>query len=157
MLPEEVGKLLRSRKETLSVAESCTGGKVGDKITDVPGSSDYFLGGIISYSNQAKIDLLGVSAEILRSKGAVSEEVALQMAHGVRRNLKSTYGIGITGTAGPTGGSKSKPIGLVYLAVVSADDQTIERHVFKGSRTDIKESAANRALVMLKEFIQSRR
>jgi len=152
-LSEEVGELLRSRKETLAVAESCTGGKVGDLITDVPGSSDYFLGGIVSYSNEAKVKLLGVSSGTLRSKGAVSEEVAIQMARGVRERTGSTYGIGITGIAGPTGGSEAKPVGLVYVAVASATEQVCERKVFNGTRAEVKTAAAEHALQMFLKFI----
>jgi nicotinamide-nucleotide amidase len=153
MLAEEIGDLLRTRKETLAVAESCTGGKVADMITDVPGSSGYFLGGVISYSNEAKVKFLGVSVDILKSKGAVSEEVAIQMARGVRESMGSTYGIGITGIAGPTGGSKAKPVGLVFIAVSSAGAQVVERQVFKGPRTDVKTAAANRSLAMLLKFV----
>ncbi len=140
----------------MAVADSCTGGKVGDLVTDVPGSSDYFMGGVISYSNQAKIDLLGVSQEALDSKGAVSEEVAVQMAQGVRKSLKTTYGIGITGIAGPSGGSKSKPVGLVYIAVASSDGQVVQRLIFKGSRSDVKTEAARRSLEMLMDYIRER-
>ena len=153
MLVEDLGALLRDRKETLAVAESCTGGKVDDMITDVPGSSDYFLGGIISYGNQAKIDLLGVSRETLETKGAVSEDVAIQMANGVREKLGSTYGIGITGIAGPKGGSRTKPVGLVYIAVASLNGAICERNVFTGSRTDVKRVAAEHSLQMLHKFI----
>ena len=157
MLAKEVGELLRSRKETVAVAESCTGGKVGDMMTDIPGSSDYFLGGIISYSNQAKLDLLGVSSNTLASKGAVSEEVAIQMAHGARERLKATYGIALTGIAGPAGGSKTKPVGLVYIAIASSYEKACERNVFKGSRKEIKTLAAERSLNMLLEFISKSR
>jgi PncC family amidohydrolase len=153
MLAEDIGSLLRDRKETLAVAESCTGGKVGDMMTDVPGSSDYFLGGVISYGNQAKIDLLGVSRKTLDTKGAVSEDVAIQMARGAREKLRSTYGLGITGIAGPKGGSTTKPVGLVYIAVASPNDAICERNVFKGSRTDVKRAAAERSLKMLHKFI----
>lgn len=152
-MAEDIGAILRDRKETLAVAESCTGGKVGDMMTDVPGSSDYFLGGIISYSNQAKIDILGVSRATLETKGAVSEDVAVQMAKGVREKLGSTYGIGITGIAGPTGGSKTKPVGLVYIAIASPNRAICERNVFKGSRTDVKRAATEHSLQMLHKFI----
>jgi len=153
MLWEEVGELLHARKETLAVAESCTGGKVGDLITDVPGSSEYFLGGVVSYSNDAKVKLLGVDEGTLRSKGAVSEEVAIQMAQGVRKAMGATYGVGITGIAGPTGGSREKPVGLVYIAVSSSERATCERHVFQGSRMEIKSAAAHQALRMLLYFV----
>ena len=156
MLAEEVGELLRSRKETLAVAESCTGGKVGDLITDVPGSSEYFQGGIISYSNEAKVSLLGVKKATLKAKGAVSEEVAIQMARGVRERMGATYGVGITGIAGPAGGSKAKPVGLVYIAVVSSKDRFCERNIFKGLRTNVKRAAAKRSLEILLVFVNAR-
>jgi PncC family amidohydrolase len=156
MLSQEIGEMLRSRRETLAVAESCTGGKVGDMITDVPGSSEYFLGGVISYSNEAKVNLLGVSKATLKAKGAVSEEVAIQMARGVRKRMGATYGIGVTGVAGPTGGSKAKPVGLVYIAVASSNGEVCERNVFKGPRTMVKRAAAKRSLEMLIGFVGKR-
>lgn len=152
-LAGEVGELLRSKGLTLSVSESCTGGKVGDLITDVPGSSDYFLGGVVSYSNQAKMDLLRVDPATLERKGAVSEEVALQMASGVRAALKSDVGIGITGIAGPTGGTTTKPVGLVYIAVSSAVRAVCRRTLFNGSREEVKSRAAKEALSILKDFL----
>jgi len=153
MLAEDVGELLRSKGLTISVAESCTGGKVGDMLTNVSGSSDYFLGGVISYSNRAKIELLGVGEELLSFKGAVSDEVARQMAAGVRKSLHSGIGIGITGVAGPLGGTPDKPVGLVYIAVSSERSTISEKNVFKGSRTRIKTQSANRALEMVREFL----
>jgi len=155
MLAEDVGRLLRSRKKTLATAESCTGGKVGDMITDVSGSSDYFLGGLVSYSNESKVKLLGVKSGTLSAKGAVSEEVALQMARGVRKRMGATYGIGITGIAGPTGGSRAKPVGLVYISIASARRGIVERRVFRGSRASVKKAAARRSLEMLIEFVNA--
>ena len=154
MLEKQVGELLRARGETLAVAESCTGGKVGDMITNVPGSSDYFLGGVISYSNDAKVRVLGVKESTIKAKGAVSEEVALQMAAGARKKLRSTYGIGITGIAGPNSGTSAKPVGLVYIAVSSAEDSLVERVVFKGTRTEVKLQAANFSLKLLQDFME---
>lgn len=153
VLAEDVGRLLRSRGLTISVAESCTGGKVGDLLTNVSGSSDYFLGGIVSYSNRAKVELLGVDAELLARKGAVSDEVARQMAGGVRKSLHSDIGVGITGVAGPLGGTPDKPVGLVYIAVRSEKRTSSEKNLFKGSRTKIKTQSANRALEMVREFL----
>jgi PncC family amidohydrolase len=153
VLAKDVGKLLRSRGLTISVAESCTGGKVGDMITNMSGSSDYFLGGVISYSNRAKTELLGVRSELLSLKGAVSDEVARQMASGVRKSLHSDIGVGITGIAGPLGGTADKPVGLVHIAVCSAKSTISEKNVFKGSRTRIKTQSAERALEMVKEFL----
>lgn len=154
MLADEVGRLLRSRSLTIAVAESCTGGRLGDLITDVPGSSDYFLGGIVSYSNAAKEGLLGVSPDVLRSKGAVSEEVAIQMASGARSRLNSEIGVGITGIAGPSGGTAAKPVGLVHIAVSSSQATVCRRHVFAGSRAEVKQQAAEKALEMVKDLLE---
>lgn len=154
MLAEEVGQALRAKKKTLAVAESCTGGRLGDMITEVPGSSDYFLGGIISYSNDAKVNLLGVDRETLRQKGAVTEEVALQMAAGTRRALGADIGVGVTGVAGPGGGTATKPVGLVYIAVSSGEASVCRRNLFKGSRSSIKKQSAERALLMLKDLLE---
>lgn len=154
VLAEEVGRALRAKKKTLAVAESCTGGKLGDMLTEVPGSSDYFLGGVISYSNDAKADLLGVDRGTLKTKGAVSEEVALQMASGARRALGADVGVGITGVAGPRGGTVTKPVGLVYIAVSSGEASVCRRNLFKGSRSSIKKQSAEKALAMLKELLE---
>ena len=153
MLASRVGELLRQRNLTVSVAESCTGGRLGDCITDVPGSSDYFMGGVISYSNAAKVDLLGVDRAVLAIKGAVSREVAIQMASGVRRRLESDIGVGVTGIAGPTGGSRAKPVGLVFIAVCSETNATCAKKIFKGPRTSIKRQSTEEAVRMLREFI----
>lgn len=153
MLAEEVGRLLRLKGLTVSVAESCTGGRLGDMLTDVSGSSDYFLGGVISYSNDAKISLLGVNSKTLKVKGAVSEEVAIQMAAGARTKLGADIGIGITGIAGPAGGSATKPVGLVYVAVSSTTSSECSKNLFRGSRSSIKDQSARKALEMLGEFL----
>jgi PncC family amidohydrolase len=152
-LAAEVGELLRKRSLTLSVAESCTGGKIGDMLTDVPGSSDYFLGGIVSYSNQAKVDQLGVKRKSLDSVGAVSEEVAIQMVSGAIRAFGSDVAVSTTGIAGPTGATSEKPLGLVYIAVGSEKASVCAREVFKGGRLAVKEQAAVKALEMLKDFL----
>ena len=154
MIAEEVGRLLRSKGLTVSVAESCTGGRLGNMLTDVPGSSDYFLGGVISYSNDAKLSLLGVNSKTLKVKGAVSEEVAIQMAAGARTKLGADIGIGITGIAGPAGGTPAKPVGLVYVAVSSLVSSECSRNVFRGSRSSIKDQSARKALEMLGEFLK---
>ncbi len=155
MLADEVGRAMRDKGFTISVAESCTGGLLGNMITDVPGSSDYFLGGVISYSNDSKVSLLGVGEGVLRSKGAVSEEVAIQMASGVRSKFGATIGVGITGIAGPSGGTQSKPVGLVFIAVSAHDSSYCRRAVFDGGRASVKKQAAERALEMVLE--QARR
>lgn len=157
MLASKVGKLLKERGLSLSVAESLTGGRLGDRITDIPGSSDYFMGGIISYSNAAKVELLGVKSSVLASKGAVSREVAVQMASGVRKRFKTDIGIGVTGIAGPAGGSRSKPVGLVYLAVSSEKGTVCVKEIFNGSRTSIKAQSTEKAIHMLQEFVLKQR
>ncbi|WP_013321566.1 competence/damage-inducible protein A [Gloeothece verrucosa] len=131
-----VGQQLRTAKQTLSVAESCTGGGLGAMLTEVPGSSDYFLGGIIAYDNRVKMALLGVSEQDLNQFGAVSEPVAKQMAHGVKEKLGTDWGIGITGIAGPGGATETKPLGLVYigLAAPSGEIHCFEYHL--GARRD---------------------
>ena len=156
MLAEDVGQLLRVKGLTLATAESCTGGKVGDWITEVAGSSDYYIGGVVSYSNDAKMKLLGVKKETLDAKGAVSEEVAIQMAEGVRKKLGADIGIGITGIAGPTGATPSKPIGLVFIAVSSAKGIVCAENRFQGSRHDVKNRSGEKALDMLKAFISAK-
>jgi nicotinamide-nucleotide amidase len=122
-----VGHLLQSAQQTLSVAESCTGGGLGHLLTSVAGSSAYFRGGIISYDNAVKIDLLGVSADDLDTQGAVSDAVAQQMAAGVRSRLQTDWGLGITGIAGPDGGTAEKPVGLVYIGLAAPDGRILSR------------------------------
>jgi len=156
VLASRVGQLLRQRNLTVSVAESCTGGRLGDRITDVPGSSDYFMGGVISYSNAAKVNLLGVDSAVLVNKGAVSREIAIQMASGVRRRLRTDIGVGVTGIAGPAGGSRAKPIGLVFIAICSETRSTCVKKIFKGSRTSIKRQSTEEAIRMLQEHILKR-
>ncbi len=155
-LEEVVGRLLRTQKKTLAVAESCTGGLLGDRITDVPGSSDYFLQGIVAYSNQAKIDALGVKPSILKQKGAVSSEAAQAMAQGIRKKARSDYGLGITGIAGPSGGSPQKPVGLVYIALAWDKGTIVSRNTFLGNREKIKFQASQKALDMLRELLQKK-
>ncbi|MFN3926996.1 MAG: competence/damage-inducible protein A [Pseudanabaenaceae cyanobacterium] len=123
-LASVVGTHLKQYGQTLAVAESCTGGLLGAMLTEVPGSSQYFLGGVMSYSNQAKMDLLGVKAEDLQAQGAVSGIVAAQMAEGVKRQLGSDWGLSITGIAGPSGGTATKPVGLVYIGLCTPTGQT---------------------------------
>lgn len=153
MLASSIGTKLRSSGRTLAVAESCTGGKLGDMITEVSGSSDYFVGGVISYSDAVKVGLLGVDKAVIGAKGAVSDEVALMMAEGVRRRLGADIGIGITGIAGPTGATETKPVGLVCIAVSTEGNSTSDKRVFDGDRESVKRQAAERALEMLDAFL----
>jgi len=145
-----VGELLRRHGRTLAVAESCTGGLVGQIITSSPGASEYFRGGVISYADPAKRDLLDVSEEVIRRCGAVSEEVARAMADGARRRFDSHWALGITGVAGPAGGSRDKPVGLVWIALAGPGGTECARHVFGGSRETVRLRAALTALNALR-------
>ncbi len=155
LLASGIGEKLQRMGLTLAVAESCTGGKLGDIVTEVPGSSAYFLGGVVSYGNDAKVDMLGVDRETLGSKGAVSEEVARMMASGARTRFRADLGVGITGIAGPSGGTPSKPVGLVYIAVASEDGTLCTENRFGGSRSEIKCRAVEKAILMLDEVLDS--
>jgi nicotinamide-nucleotide amidase len=149
-LAQVVGERLAEQKKTLTVAESCTGGLLGKLITDVPGSSRYFVGGWITYSNKAKIAELGVPAETIGRCGAVSAEVATAMAEGARQRARTDYAISITGIAGPEGGSEQKPVGLVYIGVASAQDCSVQRFIFPPDRELIRLRAAQTALNVLR-------
>jgi len=151
-----VGHLLTQKGKTLATAESCTGGLLGDHITRVPGSSAYYAGGLIAYSNAVKETKLGVQHELLERVGAVSEDVARQMAIGVRKQFNTDYGIGITGVAGPGGGSAEKPVGLVYVAVADDSDCTVQKHQFGSDRTRNKKLAVQMALNQLRWMILER-
>ena len=148
-----VGPLLRARGATVGTAESCTGVLIGHLLTEVPGSSDYYWGGVISYANRVKQELLGVPAETLDTVGAVSRETALHMARGARRLLSVTYALAVTGIAGPSGGTPEKPVGLVYIALSGPDVERCERHVWDADRHGNKILTAQRALEMLIEHL----
>jgi nicotinamide-nucleotide amidase len=148
-LEELVGQTLRERRLTLAVAESCTGGLIGHRLTEVPGSSDYFLGGVVGYSNQAKIDLLGVSAQTLEQHGAVSPETAAAMATGARLAFGADVALATTGIAGPTGGTPQKPVGTVYIGLATPGGQEVWHHCFPGSRGEVKTLTAQMALFRL--------
>ncbi len=149
-LPEVVLEGLRRRGQTLSVAESCTGGLISAHLTDVPGASDVFLGGVVSYSNDAKEQFVDVPHETLVEHGAVSEEVARAMAAGVRERFSADWGVGITGIAGPTGGTEEKPVGLVHWAVAGRDGVWAKHRVFLGDRTIVRVWSLNAALDLLR-------
>ena len=150
-----VGRLLAERKLKLATAESCTGGLVGHRMTNVPGSSDYYEGGIVAYSYEAKERLLGVHHDTLYEHGAVSAETALEMARGVRRALGTDIGIAITGIAGPSGGMPGKPVGLVYIALSARNTERIEHFVWDGDREGNKVHSAEAALMMLQEYLSA--
>lgn len=152
-LGEVVGELLRRRGDTLATAESCTGGLLAGRITEVAGSSEYFREGVVTYSNEAKTRMLGVPAALIEAHGAVSEQVAEAMARGVRKLANATFGIGITGIAGPGGGSEEKPVGLVYIALADEADVAARKFVFPGDRQFIRMLSVNAALDMLRRRI----
>ncbi|MEH2295757.1 competence/damage-inducible protein A [Nostoc sp.] len=154
-----VGQLLRASKETLSVAESCTGGGLGQMLTEISGSSDYFWGGVISYDNSVKVGLLGVNPEDLDKFGAVSAIVAEQMAIGVKTRLATTWGLSITGIAGPTGGTDTKPVGLVYVGLAGPKDEVASFEYQFGAargRALIRHVSANAALDNLRRKLLTR-
>ncbi len=147
--------LFRGKAVTLSLAESCTGGLVAKRITDIPGSSAYFLAGVVSYANAAKSSVLGVSPELLAEKGAVSAEVATAMAHGVRRLSGSDIALAVTGIAGPEGGTPDKPVGTVYIAMATPTDCRTKLFHFHGSREEIRTITAFMAMDWLRTYLHS--
>jgi PncC family amidohydrolase len=150
-----VGKLLTQRGLTLALAESCTGGLVSHRLTEVPGSSVYFRGAVVAYANEAKQQLLGVRQDTLDAHGAVSAEAALEMAQGARRALGTDVGLSVTGIAGPGGAMPGKPVGLVFVALAAQDDERCERHVWEDDRSGNKALSAQAALVLLCQYLDS--
>ena len=144
---------LRGRGWTLATAESCTGGLLGDALTDIAGSSDVYLGGVVAYANSTKVALLGVPAAVLASVGAVSPETAAAMAEGARRQFGAQLALATTGIAGPGGGSPEKPVGLVYLGLATPDGVWTERHIWPGDRRANKVHSAERALAWAIEHL----
>lgn len=140
---------------TIATAESCTGGHVAARITNIAGSSAYFQGGVVSYSNNVKEHVLGVPASILENPGAVSEECAHAMARRAREHLGATIAASITGIAGPSGGTKRKPVGLVYLGIATPSGSDVEQHIFPGDRAAVITAATERALELLLDRAQS--
>jgi PncC family amidohydrolase len=151
-----VGQKLREFGLTVSTAESCTGGLLGDRLTNIAGSSDYFQGGVLSYSNAIKERVLQVPKEILESAGAVSEECALAMARGVRYLMNTSIGLSTTGIAGPGGGTPTKPVGLVYIGISVEGYERVERYVWAGDRIQNKRESGEAALKLLMEYLEKR-
>ncbi len=152
-LEKRIGELLSQRHWTLAVAESCTGGLLAHRITNLSGSSAYFQGGVVSYSNEAKEQILGVPHKILVEHGAVSKATALAMAQGVRRLLGTDVAVSVTGIAGPTGGTPEKPVGLVYIGLSAENVDLWEKHLWTGDRTENKERSAEAALELLLRYL----
>ena len=154
MIEKEIMDEFKKRGLSVSTAESCTGGLVSHRITNVSGSSDYYKGGVIAYANEVKEKVLHVAEKTLEEKGAVSAECALEMAEGVRKLLDTDIGIAITGIAGPTGGTPDKPVGLVYIALATKGYVYHEKYIFHGDRGENKHEAADAALEIIKMHVQ---
>jgi PncC family amidohydrolase len=155
--PEErLGGLLREKQLRLAVAESCTGGLIASRITDVAGSSDYFDAGVVVYSNQAKQTFLSVPTTSIEAHGAVSREVAEKMAEGVRAATSADIGLAVTGIAGPSGGSPEKPVGTVYIGLASKAGTFFRKFTFSGERLEIKEQTSTEALQFAIDLLEGR-
>ena len=152
-LEKVIGDCLREKGWTLSTAESCTGGLISDRITDVSGSSDYFEGGMVTYSNESKAKHLGVPLDYIRRYGAVSPQVARKMAQGVRKAFNTTFGLSTTGVAGPTGGTKRAPVGRVFIGIANGRRTWVRKEDLKGNRRDIKRKAAEKTLQFFYETL----
>jgi len=151
-----LGEKLRARGLRLAVAESCTGGLIGHRVTNVAGSSTYYVGSVTAYAYEAKVRLLGVTWENLEKHGAVSAETVAEMARGIRRALAADVGIAVSGIAGPGGGMPGKPVGLVWIAVSAKDDSLTRQFNFKGERISVKEQAAEEALRLGIEYLDKK-
>lgn len=152
-LEEVVGKLLLDSHSTIAAAESCTGGLLTSRLTDVPGSSEYVIGSVVAYSNDVKVETLGVPAALIEQFGAVSEPVAVAMADGVREKYRTTIGVGVTGIAGPTGGSSAKPVGTVAIAVSTSEGAKVHTQLFRGGRPQVKFWATQAALEQVRRLL----
>jgi PncC family amidohydrolase len=151
---EPIAKLLLASGRKLAVAESCTGGLIAKRATDLPGSSDWFVGGVVAYADDVKVSALGVSLETLRREGAVSEGVVLEMAAGAARRMAARAALAVSGVAGPGGGSEEKPVGTVWYAAAVDDRATARRERFTGDREQIRERAAQAALTLLLRVLE---
>lgn len=154
-LPVRVGRELGEAGMTISCAESCTGGLLTSTLTDVPGSSAYVMGSVVSYSNEVKSRILHVAEDTLAAYGAVSEETAREMAEGIRQLIQTDLGVSITGIAGPDGGSAEKPVGLVYIAVSDRSNTVVQKNCFHGTRLENKRAAVDKALAMIRDVLRS--
>ncbi len=155
-LEKQIGKILLERSLTLGLAESCTGGLVAGRITDVSGSSAYFMAGLVTYSNKAKTKFLSVPDRIIARHGAVSDIVAGRMAKGVRTAAQVDIGVSITGIAGPTGGSPGKPVGIVFIALATKKEIFVRKFLFSGTRRQVRRRSSNEALTMLLDYLEGR-
>jgi len=154
LLEQTVGALLREKRLTLAVAESCTGGLIAHSLTNVPGASDYFLGGIVAYANAVKVKLLDVSPQTLADHGAVSRPTVLEMARGARQVFGAEVALSVSGVAGPAGGSADRPVGTVWIALAAPEGEWARRFHFTGGREENKAAFARAALDLLLEYLQ---
>ena len=154
-LEQEVAGLLLALNITIAIAESCTGGLICHRLTNISGSSEYLEAGVVSYSNRSKMALLGVPEQIIRDHGAVSEACVRAMALSVRRLADTDLGLSVSGIAGPTGGTAEKPVGTVHMALAWEEDVTCWRYLFKGCRREIKEQTSEEALLRIRDYCQS--
>ena len=153
---EYIIDLYYNKKKSIAIAESCTGGFICHMITNISGSSKIFDRGVICYSNQAKKDILNINEEILVKYGAVSEIVANQLSNNIRTLSNVDVGLGITGIAGPTGGTPLKPVGLVYIGFSSIEKTTVKKYIIKANRINFKEKVLEKVLILLEDFIEKR-
>ena len=153
-MEDAVGRELKSRGLFVATAESCTGGLVASRLTDVAGSSEYVKGGVVSYTNEVKADVLAVDRDMLAREGAVSDAVARAMAEGVRRKLGADFGVSTTGLAGPGGGTEETPVGTVFIAVAGSEGTTAQKYFFTGRREQVKFRASQAALAALRAYIK---
>lgn len=156
-IEEQVGALLRRSGLRLAVAESCTGGLISHMLTNVAGSSTYFVGGVISYAYETKVRLLEVKWETLEKHGAVSDKTVMEMAYGVRSAMAADIGLAVSGIAGPSGGTPEKPVGTVWIGLSSPHHEDAQHFLFQGDRLAIKEQSAQAALKMMVEFLRQDR
>jgi len=153
----QIGPLLRKSGWKLATAESCTGGLISHRVTEVPGSSDYFLGGFVAYAYEAKVASLGVSWDTLKAHGAVSRETVLEMARGARRALHADLAVSVSGIAGPGGGQRAKPVGTTWIGLSAPDGEWARRFRFSGDRSQNKAAASEAGLQMVLEYLQGER
>ena len=155
-LEEKIGELLKAKKMTLSTAESCTGGSIAALITSVPGSSEYFKGGVVAYSNEVKMNMLHVSPETLQKYGAVSRETVIEMVQGVMESMKTDCAVATSGIAGPGGGTPEKPVGTIWMAVACGDLIVTEKEEGDAGRVENVKKTVHNALLLLSRLLEER-
>ncbi len=153
-IEKRIGKMLKERGLKIAVAESCTGGLISSRITDISGASDYFEAGITTYSNESKIRVLNVPEDIIDRYGAVSEETAKAMAEGVKKTVHADIGVSVTGIAGPTGGTEGKPVGTVFIGLATKKATYVRKFFFDGNRLEIRRKTSDAAFMLVEEYLE---